>query len=146
VLGPRPEEEGQRGDTGPRDEGVARHVGRHAATGAAAGTALGGLAGFLGGLAAFAIPGIGPVIGAGVWAATVGGGIAGGAVGGVLGGVSSLSLTPEWEATLAPVKEGRAVVSVHSDDPETIRRAEGILRRHEPLRIERFDSRGSRQD
>ena len=142
LLGPRVEEAARDTETEQRDEGVTRHVEKRAATGAAVGTVAGGAAGFLAGLLAFAIPGVGPVVGAGVWAATIGGGVAGGAVGGVAGGVSALPMTREWELTYEPVKEGKVLVGVHSDDEKDVDRGAEILEKLNPIKIDRHDGQG----
>jgi hypothetical protein len=144
LLGPAAEEASERFDTRERDAGVAGRVGTRAAIGAAAGGATGGLAGFLAGLAAFAIPGVGPVIGAGVWATTVAGAVAGGSVGGVIGGYSAVDMTEAYELTYESVKAGRVLVGVHSQDPETVDTGEEILRKLEPLSLDRFDAHGHR--
>ena len=144
LLGRAAEEAAGETDTTDRDiEGTA-FVGKRAAVGGAVGSATGGLAGFLAGAAAFGIPGVGPVIGAGIWASTIAGAIAGGAVGGVVGGISSIDVTPAWELTLESVKAGRAVVGVHSDAEDDVRRGEEALRSSDPVTIDRFDSRGRR--
>jgi hypothetical protein len=144
LLGKRVDEAAGDVDTRTRDERMAKHVGKRAAAGAAAGTAAGGVAGFIAGAVAFAIPGVGPVLGAGVWASTAAGAVAGGSVGGVVGGVSSLDMTEAWELTYESVSGGRVLVGVHSDDPGDVDRSEQVLRDHDAIRVERFDSTGKR--
>ncbi len=144
LLGPAAEEAAEHLDTRERDAGVAGRVGTRATVGAVAGGATGGLAGFLAGLAAFAIPGAGPVIGAGVWAATIGGAVAGGSVGGVIGGYSAVDMTEAYELTYESVRAGRVLVGVHSDEPDDVEKGEEILRKLEPLSINRFDASGRR--
>jgi hypothetical protein len=143
LLGPAAEE-ADRPDTAERDEMVTRRVEKRAAIGAATGTATGGAIGFLAGLAAFAIPGVGPVVGTGVWAATIGGGVAGGAVGGVVGGISSFDMTEAWELTHESVGAGHVLVGVHAKDAAEVDKGARILEEREPLRIERYDSKGRR--
>jgi hypothetical protein len=144
LLGPAAEEAAEQADTRERDAGMAGRVGKRATMGALAGGATGGLAGFLAGLAAFAIPGVGPVIGAGVWAATIGGAVAGGSVGGVIGGYSAVDMNEAYELTYESVRAGRVLVGVHSEDPAHVDRGEEILRKLDPLSIDRFDRSGRR--
>jgi isoaspartyl peptidase/L-asparaginase-like protein (Ntn-hydrolase superfamily) len=145
LLGPAAEEAAEQTDTRERDAGVAGRVGKRATVGAVAGGATGGLAGFLAGLAAFAIPGVGPVIGAGVWAATIGGAVAGGSVGGVIGGYSAVDMNEAYELTYESVRAGRVLVGVHSEDSAHVDRGEQVLRKLDPLSIDRFDKIGRRR-
>jgi hypothetical protein len=144
LLGKRAEEAAGDIDTRTRDDRMVKQVGKRAAAGAAAGTAAGGLVGFIAGAVAFAIPGVGPVLGAGVWASTAAGAVAGGSIGGVVGGVTSLDMTEAWELTYESVKGGRVLVGVHSDDRRNVDRGAQVLREHDAIRVERFDSRGKR--
>jgi hypothetical protein len=144
LLGPAAEEAAEQTDTRDRDAGVAGRVGTRAAVGAAAGGATGGLAGFLAGLAAFAIPGVGPVVGAGVWAATIGGAVAGGSIGGVIGGYSAVDMNEAYELTYESVRAGRVLVGVHSEDESHVDKGEKILRKLDPLSVDRFDTSGRR--
>jgi isoaspartyl peptidase/L-asparaginase-like protein (Ntn-hydrolase superfamily) len=144
LLGPAAEEAAEHLDTRDRDAGMAERVGSRATVGAVAGGATGGLAGFLAGLAAFAIPGVGPVLGAGVWAATIGGAVAGGSVGGVIGGYSALDMNEAYELTFESVRAGRVVVGVHSEDPANVQKGEEILRKLDPLGVDRFEASGRR--
>ncbi|HEV8421376.1 MAG TPA: hypothetical protein VGR13_08485 [Actinomycetota bacterium] len=146
LLGPAAEEAAEHFDTRERDAGMAGRVGTRATVGAVAGGATGGLAGFLAGLAAFAIPGVGPVIGAGVWAATIGGAVAGGSVGGVIGGYSAVDMTEAYELTYESVRAGRVLVGVHSGNPAHVDKGDEILRKLEPLSLDRFDRSGRRLD
>jgi hypothetical protein len=144
LLGPAAEEAAEHLDTRDRDAGMAERVGSRATVGAVAGGATGGLAGFLAGLAAFAIPGVGPVLGAGVWAATIGGAVAGGSVGGVIGGYSAVDMNEAYELTYESVRAGRVVVGVHSEDPAHVQKGEEILRKLDPLGVDRFEASGRR--
>jgi hypothetical protein len=144
LLGPAAEEAGEHLDTRERDAGVTGRVGKRATVGAVAGGATGGLAGFLAGLAAFGIPGVGPVIGAGVWAATIGGAVAGGSVGGVIGGYSAVDMNEAYELTYESVRAGRVLVGAHSEDPAHVDKGEEVLRRLDPLSMDRFDRTGRR--
>jgi hypothetical protein len=144
LLGPAAEEAAEHMDTRQRDAGVAGRVGTRATVGAVAGGATGGLAGFLAGLVAFAIPGVGPVVGAGVWAATIGGAVAGGSVGGVIGGYSAVDMNEAYELTYESVRAGRVLVGVHSEDPDHVDKGEKILRKLDPLSVDRFDASGRR--
>lgn len=109
----------------PDDEEQGRKIVGRTAAGGAAGTGIGALA--AAGVAAL-IPGIGPVLGAGVLGAAIGGGAAGGALGGIWAGFTGMGASRAWEETFAHVKEGRAVVGVHSDDTDEIAKAIEVLR------------------
>jgi hypothetical protein len=144
LLGPQAEKAAEETDTADRDAGMAKDVTKAAAVGTAAGGAAGGIAGFLAGALAFGVPGIGPVVGAGIWAATLGGAAAGGSIGGLVGGTAVLPQSDAWELTYESVRAGRVIVGVHSERREDVQRAVGVLRRHEPLRLEQFDTKGGR--
>jgi hypothetical protein len=91
---------------------------------------LGGALGWLVGMGAPAIPGFGPSLAAGpIMSALAGAGV-GGTVGGIAGALIGMGI-PEHEATRyeGRVKDGSILLSVHSDDSDWTRRAEGILRR-----------------
>ena len=106
--------------------------------GALVGTAAGGLAGLLAGALGSVIPGVGPVVGTGIWAAIAGAMGADATMGLMLGGMRKM-----WELTYRDaVTEGRALVSVHSDDVEVVERAEAVIRRLGPLRLDHFDEGG----
>lgn len=127
-------------DEGALTEEVIDGVGDAATEGALVGAAVGGLAGLLAGALSFVIPGIGPVVGAGLWAAIAGAMGAGATLGLMLGGMRKM-----WELTFREaVLEGRALVSVHSDDVEVVERAEAVLRRLGPVRLDHFDEGGER--
>jgi hypothetical protein len=137
LLGPAAEAAYAETEVSESDTGVLREGAKGTALGAVAGS----VAGFLAGLVLFAIPGIGPVVGRGVWlaAAAHGGALAGGLV----GGAASIKLSDAWELTFQ-TKQGRVLVSVHSDDAGAVERAETILRQHAPLSLERYDAAGRR--
>jgi len=101
-----------------------------ATTGAVTGGALGGVLGWLTGIGALAIPGLGPFIAAGPIMAALSGAAVGGAAGGLVGALIGMGI-PEYEAKRyeAKVKEGRALISVHSEDSDEARRAKEILER-----------------
>jgi hypothetical protein len=131
-------------DPAAQDGAVIEDVVKASAVGSVAGGAAGGAAGFLAGLAAFAIPGIGPAVGTGMWISTLGGAVLGSGVGGVLGGVSSISSSDAW-ALSHQVQKGHALVGVHSDDAETVRRARDIVADLKGvLDIGEFDENGKR--
>ena len=91
---------------------------------------LGGALGWLGGIGAPAIPGFGPSLAAGpIMSALAGAGV-GGTVGGIAGALIGMGI-PAYEAIRyeGRVKDGGILLSVHSDDSDWTRRAEGILRR-----------------
>jgi hypothetical protein len=99
-----------------------------AAAGAGTGAVLGGALGWLVGIGALAIPGLGPFIAAGPIVAALAGAGAGGAVGGVTGALVGLGI-PEFEAKRYEglLKEGRILISVHSDSSEWTSKGKKIL-------------------
>lgn len=99
-----------------------------ATTGALTGGAIGGVLGWLTGIGALAIPGLGPFIAAGPIMAALGGVAVGGTAGGLVGALIGMGI-PEYEAKRyeSQVKEGRALISVHSEDADEARRAKEIL-------------------
>jgi hypothetical protein len=101
-----------------------------AATGAGTGAVLGGALGWLVGIGALALPGLGPFIAAGpVMAALAGAGV-GGTVAGIAGALIGLGI-PEYEAKRyeGRVKDGGILLSVHSDNADSTKRAQDILKR-----------------
>lgn len=111
-----------------------------ATTGVLTGGALGGVLGWLTGIGALAIPGLGPFIAAGPIMAALGGIAVGGATGGVVGALVGMGI-PEFEAKRyeARIKEGRILISVHSENSEETRRAKDIF---EQERAEGISSSG----
>jgi hypothetical protein len=101
-----------------------------AVTGAVTGGALGGVLGWLAGIGALSIPGIGPFIAAGPIMAALSGSAIGAATGGITGALIGLGI-PEYEAKRyeGSVKEGKVLISVHSDNADERRRAEEIFER-----------------
>jgi hypothetical protein len=100
-----------------------------ATAGAGTGVVLGGAMGWLLGIGALAIPGLGPFIAAGpIMAALAGAGV-GGTVGGIAGALIGMGI-PEYEAKRyeGRVKDGGILLSVHSDNAETTKRAKDILK------------------
>jgi hypothetical protein len=101
-----------------------------AATGAGVGGVLGGGLGWLAGIGALAIPGIGPFVAAGPIMAALGGAALGATAGGLGGALVGLGI-PEFEAKRyeGKLREGRALVSVHTDDSEERSRVKDIFKR-----------------
>lgn len=99
-----------------------------AATGAGTGAVLGGVLGWLAGIGTLAIPGVGPLIAAGPILAALGGAAAGGTVGGITGALIGMGI-PEFEAKRyeGKIKEGHALISVHSENGEQTQLAEDIF-------------------
>lgn len=99
-----------------------------AAVGGGTGAVLGGALGWLAGIGALAIPGVGPLIAAGPIMAALSGAAVGGAVGSMGGALIGLGI-PEFEATLyeGRVKEGAALLAVHTHDSEEVDRAKMLL-------------------
>ena len=98
------------------------------ATGAGVGGTIGGTLGLLAGIGALAIPGVGPLIAAGPIMATLAGVGVGGAVGGVVGALVGMGI-PEYEAKRyeGMIREGRALLSVHCDSSDWVKRAKELL-------------------
>jgi hypothetical protein len=99
-----------------------------AATGAGAGGALGGALGWLVGIGALAIPGVGPFIAAGPIMAALSGAAIGAAAGGLVGALVGLGV-PEYEAKRyeAKIREGRILISVHSENSDETKQAKEIF-------------------
>jgi hypothetical protein len=102
-----------------------------AVTGAGTGGILGGTLGWLVGIGALAIPGLGPFVAAGPIMAALGGAAAGAATGGLVGALVGMGI-PEYEAKRyeSRLKEGRVLLSVHSDNSDETRRAKEIFERN----------------
>jgi hypothetical protein len=102
-----------------------------AATGAVSGGTIGGVLGWLMGIGALAIPGLGPLIAAGPIMAALSGVAVGGLTGGIVGALIGMGI-PEYEAKRyeAKVKEGRVLISVHSENSDETRRAKEIFEGH----------------
>ena len=100
-----------------------------AATGAGTGGVVGGALGWLAGIGALTIPGLGPFIAAGPILAALSGAAVGAAVGGIAGGLIGLGF-PEVEAKRfeGKIKSGKILISVHAEDEDAIKAAEGIFR------------------
>jgi hypothetical protein len=98
------------------------------ATGAGVGGAVGGTLGVLAGIGALAIPGFGPFIAAGPIMGALAGVGAGGVVGGLIGALVGMGI-PEYEAKRyeGMVKEGHALLSVHCDNSDWVKRAKEVL-------------------
>jgi len=100
-----------------------------ATTGGGTGFVVGGVLGWLAGIGTLAIPGLGPFIAAGPIMAALSGAAVGTAVGGIAGALIGMGL-PEFEAKRfeSKVKEGRILVSVHTESSENADRVEQILK------------------
>jgi hypothetical protein len=107
------------------------------------GTAKGGSLGTIGGAAIggalMLIPGVGTVVGAGVLGAALGGGFMGGVVGGMWGGFNRMGESGGWDESFHHLENGKALVGVHTDDPDELRRASDVLP-NDRLRV--FDREG----
>jgi len=99
-------------------------------TGASTGLVAGGVLGWLAGIGALAIPGLGPFIAAGPIMAALSGAAIGGTAGGIIGALVGMGI-PEYEAKRyeARIKEGRILISVHSDNSDQTKRAKEIFER-----------------
>ncbi len=101
-----------------------------AVTGASAGGIVGGALGVLAGIGALAIPGLGPFIAAGPIMAGLSGIAAGAAVGGLTGALVGMGI-PEMEAKVyeSRLKAGNILISVHTEDGESRKRAVEAFKR-----------------
>jgi len=99
-----------------------------ATAGAGAGVVLGGTLGLLVGLGVVAIPGLGPFLAAGPLMAALAGAGAAGVAGGIIGALVGVGI-PEYEAKRYEglLKQGRVLLSVHSDNSDWARRAKQVL-------------------
>jgi hypothetical protein len=99
-----------------------------ATTGGTTGAAVGGILGWLAGVGALAIPGLGPLIAAGPIVAALAGAGVGGALGGLTGALIGMGI-PEYEAKRFEglIKEGKALISVHCDSHEWVKKAKEVL-------------------
>lgn len=100
-----------------------------AATGVGVGGAVGGTLGLLAGIGMLAIPGIGPFIAAGPIMAALGGAAIGATVGGISGTLVGLGI-PEYEAKQyeGKIKEGKILISVHTEDGKEQDRAREVFK------------------
>lgn len=101
-----------------------------AAAGAGTGGVLGGALGWLAGVGSLAIPGVGPLIAAGPIMGALGGAAVGAAVGGLTGTLVGMGI-PEYEAKQyeGKLREGNALISVHTEDSDERSRAKEIFKR-----------------
>jgi hypothetical protein len=101
-----------------------------ALTGAGSGGVLGGVLGWLAGIGALAIPGLGPFIAAGPIMAALSGAAIGATAGGVVGALVGMGI-PEFQAKRyeSRLREGRILLSVHSENSDETKRAKEIFER-----------------
>ncbi len=99
-----------------------------AAIGAGTGGVIGGVLGWLVGIGSLTLPGIGPLLAAGPIVAALSGAAIGGTVGGVAGGLTGLGFSDdEVNRYLGRIKDGHALVAVHSDDAAELERARELF-------------------
>ena len=112
-------------------DGGTGHAGSGSAAGAGAGAVVGGAVGALAGLGLLTIPGIGPLLAVGPLLSALGGAAVGGALGGLTGGFVGLGV-PEEQARQyeGQIKEGKIVLSVHTDDEIEADKAERLLKQY----------------
>ena len=99
-----------------------------AITGAGTGGVLGGALGWMAGIGALAIPGVGPFIAAGPIMAALSGAAIGATAGGLIGTLVRMGI-PEFEAKRyeTRLREGRVLVSVHSENADQTKLAKEIF-------------------
>ena len=99
------------------------------ASGGTAGFVLGGILGWLAGIGSLAIPGAGPFLAAGPIMAALSGAAVGAAIGGISGALIGMGI-PEYEARRyeAQLREGKLLLSVHTEGSEPVERVLQILR------------------
>ena len=115
------------------------------AEGSGFGALVGGLTGIVMGLTAITIPGIGAIIAAGPLAAALGaatggaiGAVAGAATGGLVASLVDLGVPDDEAETYAEhVRRGGALVSVTVPDENMVAKATEILRRYNPIDVDR---------
>lgn len=115
------------------------------AEGSGFGALVGGLTGIVMGLTAITIPGIGAIIAAGPLAAALGaatggaiGAVAGAATGGLVASLVDLGIPDDDAETYAEhVRRGGALVSVTVQDESMVPQATSILRRYNPIDVDR---------
>jgi hypothetical protein len=73
------------------------------------------------------------------WATVVGAAVLGLGTGAATGATSSAQMSRAWELTFHTVLPGEVGVAVHTDKPREADRAERVLRRVDPIQVERFD-------
>jgi hypothetical protein len=101
-----------------------------AVTGVGTGGVVGGVLGWLAGIGALAIPGLGPFIAAGPIMAALSGAAVGATAGGLIGALVGMGI-PEYEAKRyeSRLREGRILLSVHSENSDETKRAKEIFER-----------------
>jgi uncharacterized protein (TIGR02271 family) len=101
-----------------------------ATTGGATGGVVGGVFGWLVGVGALAIPGLGPFIAGGPIVAALSGAAVGAGAGGLIGALVGLGI-PEYEAKRyeGKLREGKILISVHSDNSDETSRGKDIFQR-----------------
>jgi hypothetical protein len=99
-----------------------------AITGAGTGGVLGGALGWLAGIGALAIPGVGPFVAAGPIMAALSGAAIGATAGGIAGTLIGMGI-PEYEAKRyeSKIREGRILLSEHSENADETKRAKEIF-------------------
>src|SRR3977135_3245481 len=102
-----------------------------AATGATGGAVLGGALGWMVGIGALATPGLGRFIAAGPIMAALAGAAGGAAAGGLTGALIGMGI-PEYEAKRyeGKVKEGKILMSVHTEDSKERQLAKEIFEKN----------------
>jgi hypothetical protein len=141
MLGPAAEQAAGEATTVGADTRIAQYLGTRVGTGTVAGALAGAVAGLLIGGIASGASGVG--VSAGVLLAVMLFGAVGfGAIGGFLAGVGSLQMAEPWELTFHDAR-GRALVGVHSENPEDVDLASGILEQQNPLEMYRVRPNGT---
>jgi hypothetical protein len=141
LLGPAADEAAGQTSTAAADTKIARYLGTRVGTGAVAGTLAGAVTGLLLGGAASGLFGVDVSPGV-LLAVMLFGAVGFGAIGGFLAGMSSLQMAEPWELTFHDAR-GRAVVGVHSENPEDIDLAEKVLEQQNPLAMYRVRPDGT---
>jgi len=102
------------------------------ATGATAGGIIGGSIGLLAGVGSLAIPGLGVLIVGGPIVAALSGSAVGGALGLFIGSLVGMGI-PEYEAKKyeTQVKNGRILISVHTEDSDQLDRVKQIFQKND---------------
>jgi len=141
LLGPAADEAAGQAHTGAADGQIARYLGTRAGTGAVVGAVSGAVAGLLIGAIASSLFGA-DVSAAMLLAVMLFAAVGFGAIGGFLAGMSSLQVAEPWELAFHDAR-GRALVGVHSENPEDIDVAASILEQQYPLEMYRVRPNGT---
>lgn len=141
MIGPAAEETAGQTETAAADTPLAQYLSTRVGSGATAGTLGGAVAGLV--IGGFAAGVLGVEVSAGMLLAVMLFAAVGfGAIGGFVGSMFSLQAADQWELTFHDAR-GRAIVGVHSENPEDIDVATRVLEQQDPLEMYRVRPDGT---